>query len=209
MQQRPERSRHFAVGRPGRPAAMLAATCVCLLSVATASAETPSSSYTSIAPEGCRAGKDGTRVCPGEAGLVVLVSEDDLRETVSIGRDRGAAAREPAARTWFGPFNSATSTVEWRAAGGTPFAVIQRWGIADIDDEDKTGRPISKQMMVVTRLPPGAVCHVAYVDVKANSNANELARQAADTIARNFKCGKDAVRIVGATGRAVELATMR
>ena len=189
------------VGRPGQLAAMLAAICVCLMS---ASAETFSSSYTSIAPEDCRTDKGGTRACPGKAGLVVLVSEDDLRETVSVGRDRGAAAREPATRTWFGPFNSATATVEWRAAGGTPFAVIQRWRISDIDDEDKTGRPISKQM-----LAPGAVCHVAYVDVKANSNANELARQAADTIARNFKCDEDKVKIVGATGRAVELATMR
>jgi hypothetical protein len=197
------------VGRPGQLAAMLAAICVCLMSASSASAETFSSSYTSIAPEDCRIDKAGTRVCPGKAGLVALVSEDDLRETVSVGRDRGAAAREPAARTWFGPFNAATATVEWRAAGGTPFAVIQRWRISDIDDEDKTGRPISKQMLVVTRLPPGAVCHVAYVDVKANSNANELARQAADTIARNFKCDEDKVKIVGATGRAVELATMR
>ena len=188
---------------------MLASICVCSLSASSAAAETLSSSYTSIAAEDCRAGKGGAGACPGRPGLVILVIEDDLRETVSVGRDRGAAAREPAARTWFGPFNSATATVEWRAADGTPFAVIQRWDIADIDDEDKTGRPISKQMLVVTRLPPGAVCHVAYVDVKANSNANELARQAADTIARNFKCGKDAVKIVGATGRAVELATMR
>jgi hypothetical protein len=197
------------VGRPGQLAAMLAAICVCLMSASSASAETFSSSYTSIEPEDCRTDRGGTRVCPGKAGLVVLVSEDDLRETVSIGRDRGAAAREPAARTWFGPFNSATAALEWRAAGGTPFAVIQRWRIADIDDEDKTGRPISKEMLVVTRLPPGAVCHVAYVDVKANSNSNELARQAADTIARNFKCDEDKVKIVGATGRAVELATMR
>jgi hypothetical protein len=188
---------------------MLAAICVCLLSASPASAETFGSSYTSIAPEVCRADKNGTRVCSGKAGLVVLVSEDDLRETVSVGRDRGAAAGEPAARTWFAPFNSATAVLEWRAADGTPFAVIQRWRIADIDDEDKAGRPISKEMLVVTRLPPGAVCHVAYVDAKANGNANELARQAADTIARTFKCGKDAVKIVGATGRAVELATMR
>jgi hypothetical protein len=59
----------------------------------------------------------------------------------------------------------------------------------------------------VTRLPPGAVCHVAYVDVQANPNANELARKAADEIARNFKCGKDEVKIVGNSGRAVTLAS--
>jgi hypothetical protein len=64
-------------------------------------------------------------------------------------------------------------------------------------------------MLAVTRLPPGAVCHVAYVDVKANPNANELARKAADETARDFKCGTDAVKVIGESGRAVELATRR
>jgi hypothetical protein len=50
------------------------------------------------------------------------------------------------------------------------------------------------------------VCHVAYIDTKANPNANELARQAAETLARDFKCGSDKVHIVGARGRAIELA---
>ena len=90
---------------------------------------------------------------------------------------------------------------------GKPFAIIQRWHIADNADEDKNGRPIAKPMLAVTRLPPGAVCHVAYVDVKANPNANELARKAADETARDFKCGKDEVKVVGESGRAVELAT--
>ena len=43
--------------------------------------------------------------------------------------------------------------------------------------------------------------------MKANPNANELARKAADESARNFKCGKDEVKVIGASGRAVELAT--
>jgi hypothetical protein len=59
------------------------------------------------------------------------------------------------------------------------------------------------------RLPPGAVCHVAYIDVKANPSANELARKAADETARGFKCGKDEVKVIGESGRAVELATRR
>ena len=140
------------------------------------------------------------------AGYVVLVSEDDLRETVSVGRNRRAASKEPAAQTRFGPFNSTTHTVEWRAAGGKPFAIIQRWHIADNADQDKEGRPVAKPMLAVTRLSPGPVCHVAYVDVQANPNANELARKAADEIARDFKCGKDQVKVIGLSGRAVELA---
>jgi hypothetical protein len=46
---------------------------------------------------------------------------------------------------------------------------------------------------------------VAYIDVKANPSANEIARQAADK-ARDFTCGKDKVRVEGSSGRAVELA---
>jgi hypothetical protein len=197
------------------PAGMTLAVLFCTMPgmICPANAQTFSSSYTSTAPKDCRMiGKPGEldgstrRVCPGKAGLVVSISEDDLRETVSIGRNRAAAAKEPAAQTWFGPFNSTTNTVEWRMVNGKPFAIIQRWHIADNSDEDKGGRPIAKPMLAVTRLPPGEVCHVAYVDAQANPNPNELARKAADELARNFKCGKDEVQVIGETGRAVSMA---
>ena len=175
-----------------------------------ADAQTFSSLYTSTAAKDCRVtntGQDGSvSVCRGKAGLIVLVTVDDLRQTVSVGRNRKAAENEPAASSSFGPFNSTTDTVEWRAADRKPFAIIQRWHIADNADMDKDGRPTDKGLMVVTRLPPGPVCHVAYVDVRANTNPNELARKAANEIARDFKCGKDAVKIAGQRGRAIELA---
>ena len=181
--------------------------------ISPANAQTFSSSYTSTAPKDCRTiGKpsdlDGstTQVCPGKSGLVVLISEGDLRETVSVGRNREAAAKEPAAEAWFAPFNSAAHTVEWRAVDDKPFAIIQRWLIADINAPDKTGSPTTKPMLAVTRLPPGPVCHVAYIDGQANRNPNELARQAADEFARDFKCGKDEVKVVGEKGAAVSLA---
>ena len=174
-------------------------------------AQTFGSSYTSTAPKDCRTiGKpengSTTLVCPGKSGLVVLTSEDDLRQTVSVGPNRMAASKEPAAETWFAPFNSTANTVEWRAVDGKPFAIIQRWLIADNNDPDKTGSPTSKPMLAVTRLPPGPVCHVAYIDAQANRNANELARQAADEFARDFKCGKDEVKVIGEKGAAVSLA---
>jgi hypothetical protein len=198
----------------------ITASCLVVLLMSTglesAAAQSMGSTYTSTAPKDCRpVGKpsefDGsiTRLCPGKDGLMVLIAEDDLREVVSAGRSRKAAAEEPAAKVWFAPFNSSENTVEWRTAGTKPFAIIQRWHIADGTDPDKQGRPNTKAMLVVTRLPPGPVCHVAYVDAIANPNANELARKAADDFARGFICGKDEVRIIGARGRAVELATMR
>jgi hypothetical protein len=184
--------------------------------LAGANAQTVGSSYTSTAPKDCRSiGKpselDGSasRLCRGKGNLVVLISEDDLRETVSVGRNRNDAARQPASDVWFGPFNSSETTIEWRSLGARPFAMIQRWHIADHADREREDRPRTKAMLVVSRLPPGAVCHVAYVDAIANGNANELARQAADELARDFDCGKDQVKIVGARGRAIELATAR
>jgi len=179
--------------------------------ISPANAQTFSSSYTSTAPKDCRTiGKpengSTTQVCPGKSGLVVVVSEDDLRQTVSVGPNRIAASKEPAAEAWFAPFNSTANTVEWRAVDGRPFAIIQRWLIADNNDTDKTGSPISKPMLAVTRLPPGPVCHVAYIDGQANRNANELARQAADEFARDFKCGKDEVKVIGEKGAAIGLA---
>jgi hypothetical protein len=184
-----------------------------MFAVSSANAQTFSSSYSSTAPKGCRmVGKpselDGstTRLCPGKSGLMVRIAEDDLRETVSVGRSGAAAAREPAAQVWFHPFNSSSHTVEWRSADGKPFAIIQRWYLADNGDPDNSGRPTDKPMLAVTRLPPGEVCHVAYIDAQANPNANELARKAADELARDFKCGKDEVKVIGDSGVAVGLA---
>jgi hypothetical protein len=195
-----------------------AAVLALMLLPATVKAASFTSSYSSTADKDCRKtagfkieGDDyaSERVCAGPKGIVVLKQEDDLRETVSVGRSAKAAALEPAAGQGFGPFNSSGETVEWRlGARGKPFAMIQRWHIADNDDPDKDGRPQTKQMLVVTRLPPGA-CHVAYIDVTANPDANELARKAADDAAAKFDCRKDKVSVVGSRGRAIELAMPR
>jgi hypothetical protein len=45
--------------------------------------------------------------------------------------------------------------------------------------------------------------------VQANPDANALARKAADDFARGFRCGKDEVKVIGANGRAAEMATRR
>jgi len=175
-----------------------------------ADAQGLSSLYTSTAEKNCRvkdAPPDGSiSICPGKGGLIVVLTEADARQTVSIGRNPQAADNEPAASQSFRPFNSTTNTVEWRIANGKPFAIIQRWHISDNEEQDKHGRPVGRNLMVVTRLPPGPVCHVAYIDARANPNPNELARKVADEAARDFQCGRDEVKIAGESGRATELA---
>jgi hypothetical protein len=183
----------------------------------TTAARAAESSYTSIAEKHCRKFDrlkiDGdefaaSRVCEGRGGYKIFVREDDLREALTIGKTLKQAADEPAAADHYGAFNHYDDTVEWRSgADGKPYAAIVGWSYADNDNLDANGRPKSLRLLVVMRLPPGAVCKVAYVDRAANGTANELARKAADTIAPNFKCGADKVQIVGARGRAIEAMT--
>lgn len=172
------------------------------------------SEYTSTADRVCRrveSSKPGegewvVQACPGAGGYLIRLAVDDLRSTVSAGTTIAGAAKEPAATEGFRTFNRVHDTIEWRGVkGAAPFAIIQRWRLNDpMRFEDARG---VVSLLVVTRLPPGPVCHAAYVDVKANpNNANELARKAAEDIARGFKCGSDKVHIVGARGRAIELA---
>jgi hypothetical protein len=68
---------------------------------------------------------------------------------------------------------------------------------ASQDDEDGTVRG---EVLVVTRLGPGGVCHVGYVDGRQNPNADDLAREIADKRARRFRCGKDKPIVLGDKG---------
>jgi hypothetical protein len=145
----------------GAALSMLVCTDVGLSAATTA--ETFTSVYTSTAAKDCRKGHsfklDGDdyasdRVCPGIGGLVVLWQEEDLRGTISAGRTAKAAAAEPAAAQGFGAFNSTTDTIEWRLdRKRKPFAIIQRWHIADHENPAKDGRPGTKQTLVVKARP--------------------------------------------------------
>jgi hypothetical protein len=178
-----------------------------------AAAEDYVTHYTSTATKSCRAVKTGGPdegtwsiwQCPGIASLTVRVTEDDLRMTVSVARTLAAAEKEAAATQGFSPFNSVNDTLEWRSvkSAAAPFAIIQRWLISDQESTDRSGRPLSVGLLVVTRLMP--TCHAAYIDVKANADPNALARRAADETARAFDC-KDKAAVVGQRGRAIALA---
>jgi hypothetical protein len=141
----------------------------------------------------------GSWRCVGYAGMPVRVSAGDQRSTISYGPQ---AAKEPAARQTLASFNSQGRSIEWRVERTAdrklrPFATIVRWNTTVTQQDDQAYRG---QVLVVTRLGPGGVCHVGYVDGRANANANELAAQIADHHARTFKCGTDKPVILGEKG---------
>jgi hypothetical protein len=202
-----------------RIAGTIAGTIFCTMAAAalalapsTAFAQDFASLYSSTAPRNCKkvdAAKDGEGDwsvwrCDGIGGYVVRVTEDDLRMTVSVGRNLEAAANEPASKHQFAPFNNTHDTLEWRMTKGQPFATIQRWFLSDVSNPDKSGKPAQVAMLVVTRLNPA--CHAGYVDVHANAIASALARKAADEHARAFDCNNKPI-VIGKPGRAIELAT--
>jgi hypothetical protein len=177
-----------------------------LFTAATAPAQTGAAverAYTPLDLDKCRhkRGTDaedyGSWRCRGFGGDTVFVSAGDERTYVSYGPGRGDTQ---AARETLAAFNSAGNTVEWRIEhrNGKPraFATILRWTTTVANNGD----PIRGQVLVVTRLGPGGVCHVGYVDARANRNANDLAAQIADTRARAFRCGRDKPVVLGETG---------
>jgi hypothetical protein len=186
--------------------ALLPVAALLLMSVP-AAADATVSAYTSFDTAKCkhRAGTDkedyGTWTCPGHAGIRVVIAGGDQRSLVSF---RGGKLKDDEASSQtFAAFNDVTKgTVEWRMDGedSPPFAAIMRWSVTTEADHAKATGPItpSGQVLVITRLASDGVCHVGYVDARANKDANALARQIADEHARSFRCGKDKRIVRGA-----------
>jgi hypothetical protein len=167
-----------------------AALVFCGVLCAPAQAADVTSAYTDIDLDECLVMESddfGTMwACPGYKGMPVYVAEGDLRFMVSFGF---GADREPAAEQTLPPFNTLGPRVEWRLtnAGGAwrPFAAIVRYHL-----DRPEGGP-DGQVLAVIRIEPGATCHVAYVDARANADANALAQRAADERARDFDCANE------------------
>jgi hypothetical protein len=127
-----------------------------------------------------------TFACPGYKGIPVMVAEGDLRFFVSYGL---TSTTERAAGQTLPPFNHLGKTIEWRLSnvegGWKPVATILRWFT------DKGENQTGGEVLVITKISPGATCHIAYVDARANPDANTLARKAADDLARDFDCADE------------------
>jgi hypothetical protein len=191
-------------------AAFAGAMALAMLAAAPAMAETIESATTAFNVDKCphtagSAPEDGgVWRCKGYGGIAVVMSEGDIRVHVSFGP---RALREPAASETLGAPNGEGTSIEWRIARERdgkrrPFATIMHWTTrvmvdASKDDEEGTVRG---EVLVVTRLGPGGVCHVGYVDGRQNPNADDLAREIADQHARSFRCGKDRPIVLGDKG---------
>jgi hypothetical protein len=121
--------------------------------------------------------------CEGLDGYPVVISEGDLRMTVSYGE---TAMDEVAMSQGFAPFNRLGAKMEWlslKSDPDNPVATILRWYL------QKGEGPDESQILVVTQLGEGQVCQIAWIDATANPNANEMARGAAEDLAGDFDCG--------------------
>lgn len=189
--------------------AVAIAVAMSLLGAQPAAAQAVEYVYTGIDLKACKQVRSrviedyGSWTCPGHAGIAVYISSGDQRTFVSFGAN---ARKELANRETLMSFNGEGKTVEWRLetlpdGRKRPFAAIMRWYTL-VTADDPAARPDTHrgQVLVVTRLNPGGVCHVGYVDARANPDANDIARRIADERARVFKCGQDAPDSHGQTG---------
>ena len=140
-------------------------------------------------------------LCQGYQDYPVHFAEGDLRHSVQFGYvDTGEN------RIWqsFTQWNRVSDTIEWRLRDGVPVAAILRWFIENTDDAGSADPNRVGQVLVVSRVGQEAgrqACVVAYVDALANRNANQLARDLADSLAAEFTCGTDRAEFHGTRGR--------
>lgn len=142
----------------------------------------------------------GVFQCAGYSGYGVLVADSDLRTSVFFGHI-GPWYPEGAWES-FQSFNSIGDTVEWRLADGVPFATILRWSI-DFDTAGEGDESDKGNVLVVSKVGQpgvGEACIVGYVDARANDDANERAREIADTLTMDFQCRVDEPEFHGEQG---------
>jgi hypothetical protein len=165
--------------------------------VCSGSAIAASSVYTKISDDTCVTinvdDESGgvSLVCQGHMGFQVHLQEGDLRQSVHFGFV--GAWYEAGAWESFGQWNRTGGTVEWRVDGtGRPYATILRHFIENINpDTGSADESLAGQVLVVSRVAQpndGLSCVVGYVDTRAASNANQLARDIADQLASDFAC---------------------
>lgn len=130
--------------------------------------------------------------CTGPGGRVFEISDAILQARMRFSQvDDHEMRFEPAFRPSGDGFGR---NVEWRLTPqNRPFATIYRAFTYEHENSQR-----ARQVLVVTKLDGPRACHVAYVDAHTR-DANERAREAADTLAPGFRCGLDSPRRIGNT----------
>ncbi|QLF68680.1 hypothetical protein FE840_003445 [Peteryoungia desertarenae] len=175
----------------------LSLSCVLGLVAATTTVKASDSVYTDLDFDKCKtvmADDMGAQLtCPGFGDYPVHFKEGDLRQSLLYGKVAPQLIEE--AFESFSAFNRVHTKLEWRLdSRGRPFAAIHRWYIENPGPDGSISDKSTGQVLVVSRVGQSerdASCFVALVDARANSNANELARQAADRWARDYECGME------------------
>lgn len=143
------------------------------------------------------AGPGSSAVCRIKGVPVIYFVEGDLRQSLGFGA--------PQKYQTFGQFNRMSATVEWREHQGRPFAAIMRFFIENMNpDSGAVEKSREGQVLVVHRVAQNSkdqTCIVGMVDARANKNANVIAREVADEITEDFKCGKDRPNYYGKKGQ--------
>ncbi len=174
----------------------LALSVFCLWPIAASGAEY-SSFYTKFDLDTCAVLEKGdeyvyagTWACKGYKGVDIIQASSDDRMYVAFGRQGRSHC---AFRKTFNRFNTALSPVEWRLKDGVPLAAIERWSVVT-DDE---GHSIT--WLVISALKKNDSCHVHYV-AGSYPDANAHARRAADDLAEDFDCERDAPTVDSTAG---------
>jgi hypothetical protein len=163
--------------------------------LATATAQTNRSVYTSLGTKQCRVIKtvkaendDFSARCPGLAGYKLILSEGDLRQNISVVTPKGA---EHSLELWTivsSGFSTVGPRVEWRVASqkgkSIPVALIIRFNAS----EDPESRNKLTSYLAVAKITSTEIC-VTH-KILPGTKANQDARLAADS-ATTKPCLKD------------------
>ncbi len=149
-----------------------------------------------VQPPGTEVASGASYACMGYDNTLVYVAKGDQRMFVSYGLN---ALKEKAVGQTLPQFNTIDNKLEWRLIYENnkwkPFATILRWFTQSGDNSQPKG-----EVLVVTKLKPGNVCHVAYINAKLTPDANKIARRIADTKVANFNCKTD--KIISVPGKS-------
>lgn len=128
--------------------------------------------------------------CKGPAGYSAIFSDCGNIVTLFIGRPGEEAnfggLAWPARGKLYG------GAIEWRLAGGRPYAAILRIFAADrVDGAVVDGRIVER--LLIAKVTAAGACEIATIDAR-RAKANEEARAVADARAADYVCPNEAAR---------------